>query len=66
MATVPMPSGLGSTPADAARVRDWLLFDERIEVQVHAAHERLWARISAQVYNDWADLERLADAVLRI
>jgi isopenicillin-N epimerase len=66
MATVPMPSGLGSTPADAARVRDWLLFDERIEVQVHAAHDRLWARISAQVYNDWADLERLADAVLRI
>ena len=31
-----------------------LLFDDRIEVQVHAAHGRLWARISAQVYNEWA------------
>jgi isopenicillin-N epimerase len=66
MATVPMPPSLGATAADAARVRDWLLFDERIEVQIHATHDRLWARISAQVYNEWADLERLAGAVLQL
>ena len=66
MATIPMPASLGRTPADAALVRDRLFFDDRIEVQVHAAHDRLWARISAQVYNEWADLERLAEAVLRI
>ena len=64
MATVPMPAACGKEPADAARVRDALLFDHRIEVQVHAAHGGLWARISAQVYNEIGDVERLAGAVL--
>jgi isopenicillin-N epimerase len=66
MATVPMLPGAGSTPEDAARVRDQLLFDHHIEVQVHAAHGRIWARISAQVYNEISDVERLAEAVLEI
>jgi len=64
MATVPMPAALGSEPADAARVRDALLFGDRIEVQVHAAHGRLWARISVQIYNEMSDIDRLADAVI--
>ena len=63
MATVPLPSDLGRAPDDAARLRDQLLFDDRIEVQVHAACDRLWVRVSAQVYTAWADLERLADAI---
>ena len=66
MATVAMPSAAGSQPEDALRVRDALLFDHHIEVQVHAAHGRIWARISAQVYNEISDVERLADAVLKI
>jgi len=66
MATLPMPASLGSLPADAALVRDRLLYDHRIEVQVHAAHDRLWARISAQVYNEMRDIKRLADAVLAL
>jgi isopenicillin-N epimerase len=66
MATVAMPSAAGSQTADATRVRDALLFDHHIEVQVHAAHGRVWARISAQVYNEISDIERLADAVLSI
>ena len=65
MATVPMPDRCGSTGDDAARLRDRLLFDHGIEVQVHAGHGRLWARISAQVYNEISDYERLADAVLK-
>jgi isopenicillin-N epimerase len=65
MATVQMPASAGSQPADAARVRDALLFDHRIEVQVHATYGRIWARISAQVYNEISDVERLADAVGR-
>ena len=64
MATVPMPADLGSLPADAARVRDRLLYEHRIEVQVHAAHDRLWARISAQVYNEMRDIERLGSSDL--
>lgn len=63
MATVPLPDSLGGSPDDAARVRDRLLFEHRIEVQVHAWRERLWTRVSTQVYNDEDDLERLARAV---
>ncbi len=65
MVTVPLPDSLGSTASDAAALREGLLFDDRIEVQVHAGHGRLWARISAQVYNEMADYARLGDAVAR-
>jgi len=64
MATVPLPARAGADVEAAARLRDALLFEDRIEVQMHAAHGRLWARISAQVYNDESDVERLAEAVL--
>ncbi len=64
MATVPAPARLGGSGEDAARLRDRLLFEDRIEVQVHAVQERLWIRISAQVYNEWSDFERLAEAAL--
>jgi isopenicillin-N epimerase len=63
MVTVPLPDRLGSTPEDAARLRDALLFEDRIEVQVHAWKGRLWTRVSAQVYNEMDDIERLATAV---
>jgi isopenicillin-N epimerase len=66
MATVMLPEKLGSTADDAARLRDALLFGERIEVQMHAFRGRLYARISGQVYNEPADIERLADAVLTL
>ena len=42
----------------AAMVR--LLDEHRIEVPVFAATGRLWARISAQVYNELSDYEALA------
>ena len=64
MATVPLPARFG--PADAAtasRLRDALLFGHRIEVPVIARGDTLWVRLSAQVYNDESDIERLADAV---
>jgi isopenicillin-N epimerase len=66
MATVPLPERLGSTADAAARLRDRLLFDHRIEVQVHAGHGRLWTRISAQVYNELSDYERLGDAIAKL
>ena len=65
MATVPLPPALGSTRDDAARLRDALLFEDAIEVQVHGWRGRLHARISAQIYNELADVERLGQAVLR-
>jgi len=65
MATVPLPESAGTTAADAERLRLALLIDDRIEVQVHAWRDRLWARVSAQVYNDMSDIVRLAEAVTR-
>lgn len=64
MATIPLPPRLGATPPEAARLRDALLFRHQIEVQLHAAHGQLWTRISAQVYNDLSDVERLGEAVI--
>lgn len=66
MATVTLPQALGTTREDALRIRDALLFDHDIEIPVHAYRERLRARISAQVYVDMDDIERLATAVLRL
>jgi isopenicillin-N epimerase len=65
MVTVPLPPELGSTDADATRLRLALLVEDRIEVQLHAAYGRLWIRVSAQVYNDRTDLQRLGDAVAK-
>jgi isopenicillin-N epimerase len=64
MATVMLPEQLGSTADDAARLRDALLYGDRIEVQVHAFRGRLYTRICGQIYNDDTDTERFADAVL--
>jgi isopenicillin-N epimerase len=63
MVTVPLPERLGGAQEDARRLRDALLFEEGIEAQMHAFRGRLWVRLSAQVYNEMADYERLADAV---
>jgi isopenicillin-N epimerase len=65
MVTVPLPVGAGATADDATRLRLALLAEDRIEVQLHAWRDRLWVRVSAQVYNDIHDVERLAAAVGR-
>ncbi len=65
MVTVPLPAALGSTQDDAVRVRDTLLDRDHVEAPISAIHGRLHVRISAQVYNDLSDIDRLANAVLR-
>jgi isopenicillin-N epimerase len=65
MATIPLPESLGATGEEAARLRTALLVEDAIEAQVNARHDRLWLRVSAQIYNDWSDIERLAAAILR-
>lgn len=64
MATVPLPERFGSTREQAQALRDALLYEDRIEVQLHAHKGRLWVRVSAQIYNEPADVVRLAEAVL--
>ena len=63
MATVPLPPRLGNSVAQATAVKDWLLFERQIEVPILARGGQLWARVSAQVYNDDDDIERLAAAL---
>ncbi len=65
MATVMLPERAGTTRAAAMAMRDALLFDDGIEVHVQAYRERVQVRISAQIYNDMTDIDRLAEAVLR-
>jgi isopenicillin-N epimerase len=65
LVTVPMPEPAGRTQEDAERLRLALLLEDRIEVQMHAFRGRLWARVSAQVYNDLEEIECLAEAVGR-
>jgi isopenicillin-N epimerase len=63
MVTLPLPAAFGNTTEAAARLRDALLFEDRIEIQIHASHGRLWARVSCQVYNEIGDIERLEEAI---
>jgi isopenicillin-N epimerase len=65
MVTVPLPESFGSTDADAEELRLALLVEDRIEIALHAWRGRLWTRVSAQIYNERADVERLAAAVAR-
>jgi isopenicillin-N epimerase len=63
MCSVQVPERLGTTQPDAVRLRDRLLFDHDIEVQVHARAGRIWVRVSAQIYNEFDDIEALGRAV---
>jgi isopenicillin-N epimerase len=63
MITVPLPAAAGSTADDAHALRDALLFEDKIEIQLHPFRGRLWVRLSAQIYNDVDDVDRLARAV---
>ncbi len=62
MATVPLPPSLGSNQRDADRLRGSL---ERagIEAPVLVARSGLAVRVSAQIYCDREDVERLAQTV---
>ncbi len=65
MATVAVPGALGTSGEQAQILRDHLLYEDQIEVQVHAWRGQISVRISAQIYNDMDDIERLAAAVVR-
>lgn len=64
MATLPLPAALQGRAA--AEIHDALWERRRVEVPVLEIEGRLWVRISGQVYNDLADYEALAEAVLAL
>lgn len=63
MASVPLPERFGTTAADAARLKDALLYEDGIEAQLQEFRGRVLWRISAQVYNDSADVRRAVRAI---
>lgn len=63
MVTLPLPVPLGKTREEAARLQYTLLYAHRLEAPILCRDERLWVRISAQVYNELEDVERLVRAV---
>jgi isopenicillin-N epimerase len=65
MATVRLPVREPGTAEAALRLRTWLFEARRIEVAVMPFAGALWARVSAQAYNEPADYQRLADAFAR-
>jgi isopenicillin-N epimerase len=63
MVTIPLPERFGATHEASSRLKDALLFEDKIEAQVVAFKGRVWVRLAAQVYNEPADYERLRDAI---
>lgn len=69
MATVSLPTDRGpfagapATPDSAVAVNAHLWEKHRVEVPVVLFNNRLWVRISAQIYNHIGDYRRLADAL---
>jgi isopenicillin-N epimerase len=58
-----LPETAGTTQAEGDRLRDVLLYEHAIEVAVIEVDGNLWVRVSAQIYNELADVEKLARAV---
>jgi isopenicillin-N epimerase len=65
MVNVRVPTHLGSSAGDAERVRAELEA-EGIEVPLYHGPDGLTLRVSAQIYCDRADIERLGDAVVKL
>ena len=65
MAMIRLPERFGATVDDAVALRDRLLYEHAIEIHLAAWKGRLQLRISAQIYNEPADYDRLGDAVDR-
>ncbi len=66
MATVALPVDAPATATAAADLRQTLRGDYRIETHIMPFNGRFWVRLSAYLYNEMTDYERLADAVLEI
>ncbi len=63
--TLPAPVELEPTWEAAEALQDRLWRDHRVMVPAFPIHDRLWVRISAQVYNGLDDYARLAEVLQR-
>lgn len=63
LVSVPLPGHAGSSPQEAFVLQHALLYQDQIEIPILAINGGLYARISAQVYNQMSDIERLGQAL---
>ncbi len=66
MLTIPLPESLTPTFEFVEPFRKELLYKHEFEVQMHAYSGRVWMRLSAQIYNDFSDFERLGATLKRM
>jgi isopenicillin-N epimerase len=60
---VRIPNTESASPEEAAALHGYLASEHNIEVLVHA-HKGLWLRVSAQIYNELEDYDRLIEGLL--
>ena len=65
MVAVPLPLRAGTTKAAGVALQRALLLEDHIECAVNLVHGQLYVRVSAQIYNDSSDFDKLADALKR-
>jgi isopenicillin-N epimerase len=63
MAAFFLPQAMGSTKEHAARIRDIFFHEHRTELHLSVVRERLLARVSAQVYVDENDMEKVCQII---
>ena len=66
LATIALPIDAPGTAEEARSVRNHLWHEHQIEVGVMPFADRLWCRISVQLYNTLDDFEYLANAVAQM
>lgn len=66
VATVALPSPARATPETAKKIRQVLRSEHNLETYVVAIDGRLWVRISAYVYNELSEFERLAELAPKV
>lgn len=62
-AAIAVPDAVAARAGDRFRLRERLWREHAVEAPVYEVAGRLWVRVSAQVYNEPADYERLGAAV---
>jgi isopenicillin-N epimerase len=65
MVTFPLPASVPADPAAVQALRDALLFEDRIEVQMHVFKGRAWVRLCGQAYVEEGDIDRFRAALER-
>ncbi len=63
MAMIELPITAPASREGAQKIRDTLLKHQGVQVPINAINGRYWTRISAQIYNEMEDYERLAAAM---